>query len=295
MTDVQQSTSQIVQPADVPFIVKVATLSAKQTQQVVETDMVEVSIEKGETGVEEKEVNFEGEGIKVGLCKVSSPIPTVSVALKRMMRGDGVGRVEVEDSDDQEVSGEVIREVNVEGSDDEEAIGEGGVGNKVVDEIYEDFGLVLKGRIADIANSSTAYKRFGSVFIFIGPTYADGIYMYHFKNKSIHLSVEEIQTIIFSASRVVTMYDEGFYHDYEGEVYNVILGRFKGVELYMGVDSVFINNIVSLEMRMGEFSRMYKYLLKHRSLFLNPITALPCAFSHSNKADYLGCNKCQKF
>ena len=178
---------------------------------------------------------------------------------------------------------------------------EGGVENdsvfisSVADDIYDDYGLYLKGKVVDIANSSKAYKRFGSIFLFVGPTYGDGIYLYHFKNKSIHLSVEEIQTIIFTASRVVSMYEEGDYQNYEGEVFNVILGRFKGVELYMGIDSVFINNIVTLEMRMSSFVQMYKFLLTHRSLFSDSVTMLPCAFTHPNKADFLGCGKCNKF
>ena len=91
------------------------------------------------------------------------------------------------------------------------------------------------------------------------------------------------------------MYKEADYRGFEGEVFNVVLGRYKGVEMYMGIDSVFFNNIVCLEMRMSDFSLLYEYLLEHRSLFSDTTTLLPCAFSHPNKAQFLGCGKCNRF
>lgn len=175
-----------------------------------------------------------------------------------------------------------------------------GESSSIRHKIQEKYGFRLPTEIEEIVNTCKEYKRVGSTFIFVNENYHKGVHLQHIKKKSIHLNADEIQTIIFKAARVITMYSEGNYQRYDGSVFNISLETaFKGLEIYMGLDVVFFNNIVSIEMPMREFHRLYKYLLKHREMFEGEGegvgNSLPCAFTHANRANYLDCRKCGRY
>ena len=167
-----------------------------------------------------------------------------------------------------------------------------------IQKIVDLHGHRLSNRISSFASNCLCYKLIGSIFLFVSPTFSDGVRLYHIKDQVLPFSPNDIETIVFTLQKVIDMYIGGRYQGYKGQVFRLLLGSSVKIEVYLSFDTVFISNSIcfKVEMKMTDFVDLYHELVRYRRMFPNVTEfEFPCMFSHKDRVESRECSRCNGY